>query len=416
VSDVDSERSERERIPGGYEPSEPAVTVRPDVASLHPFTDDEIAARISATRLVMRERGLAGLCLVSPENVYYLTGLNHQGYFAFTLLVLPLEGEPRLVTRAMERPTVAAQVRGCVHVTFADDEDPADAAVLAIRQVVAGPSRVGMEQASMYLPVSIWGRMRERLADLVWIDESGLVEAVRAVKSRAEVERIRCAAGISDRAIRAGITAVRSGVSEREVAAAVYRELVLGGSEPPGFAPLIRSRDILLHEHVTWQNHLLGHGDALFMELSASVGRYHAPLSRMVYVGKAPLGPERAAEIASHGLQAVGTALRPGAVTGEVYAAWQRVVDEGLGHARYRRHHCGYAVGIGFPPSWVGGSAVVGIRRSGNLVIREGMVFHVLSWILGQEPADYVLSDTVLVRGTGGELLTSTSRDPLVIS
>jgi Xaa-Pro dipeptidase len=91
-----------------------AVTTSPGVAPIHPLTADEIAARISATRLVMRERGLAALCLVSPENIYYLTGLNHQGYFAFTLLVLPLEGEPRLVTRAMERATVAAQVRDSV--------------------------------------------------------------------------------------------------------------------------------------------------------------------------------------------------------------------------------------------------------------------------------------------------------------
>jgi Xaa-Pro dipeptidase len=95
----------------------------------------------------------------------------------------------------------------------------------------------------------------------------------------------------------------------------------------------------------------------LFMELSASVGRYHAPLSRMVYLGKAPRGTERAAEIAAIGLDAIRTALRPGAVSGEVYAAWQQVIDDGLGHARHRRHHCGYAVGIGFPPSWVGGSA-----------------------------------------------------------
>jgi Xaa-Pro dipeptidase len=392
-----------------------AVTTSPGVAPIDPPSADEIAVRISATRSVMRERGLAALCLVGPENIYYLTGLNHQGYFAFTLLVLPLEGEPRLVTRAMERATVAAQVRDCLHVTFADDEDPADAAERAIRQVLASRSRVGMEQASMYLPVAVWERLRERLADLVWSDESDLVEGVRAVKSPAEIERIRRAAGISDRAIQAGMTAARSGVSEREVAAAVYRELVLAGSEAPGFAPLIRSREILLHEHVTWGDHLLGQGDALFMELSASVGRYHAPLSRMVYLGKAPRGTERAAEIAAIGLDAIRTALRPGAVSGEVYSAWQQVIDDGLGHARYRRHHCGYAVGIGFPPSWVGGSAVVGLRQGGNLVIREGMVFHVFSWILDQEPADYVLSDTALVSATGGELLTNTSRDPTVI-
>jgi Xaa-Pro dipeptidase len=393
-------------------PPDPIATATAQTAAL---TAEELAAHVSRTRSVMRQHGLTALCIVSPENVYYLLGLNHQGHFAFTLLVLPLDGEPLLVTRAMERPTVAAQVPGCVHVTFGDDEDPAAAAALAIRRVAGRGDRVGIERASMYLPVAIWERVRATLDELDWADGSGIVDGIRAVKTPAEIALVRRAAAISDRAIQAGIAAVGAGVTERAVAAAVYHELVRAGSEPPGIAPFIRARDRLLQEHVTWGDHALGPGDALFMELSASVGRYHAPLSRMVYLDRAPAGTDRAAEIALAGLEAVRASLRPGAVTADIYAAWQRVVDEGLGHSRYRRHHCGYLVGIGFPPSWVGGSAVVGIRSGGDLVVREGMVFHVLSWLLDQEPADYVVSDTILVTADGGEVLTATPREPLVV-
>jgi Xaa-Pro dipeptidase len=380
------------------------------------FTAEEFAARLHATRSVMQDRGLTALCVVSPENVYYLLGLNHQGYFAFTLLVLPLDGRPLLVTRAMERATVAAQVPGCAHVTYGDAEDPAATGERAVRQVATAGDRIGIECGSMFLPPAVWERMRARLPDLEWVDGSGIVEAVRAVKSPTEIGLVRRAAAISDRAVQAGIDAAATGVSERTVAAAVYHELLLAGSEHPGFPPLIRSRDILLQEHVTGpHDRVLAAGDAVFLELSGSVGRYHAPLSRMVYVGRPAAGTAHAAEIAIAGLEAVRAALRPGVVTGDVYATWQQVIDEGLGHARYRRHHCGYLVGIGFPPSWVGGGAVAGIRSGGDLVIRQGMVFHVLSWILDQEPADYVVSDTVLVTDSGGELLTSTPRDPIVV-
>jgi Xaa-Pro dipeptidase len=393
----------------------PPDPTAPAIAQAAALTAEELAAHVGRTRSVMREHGLTALCIVSPENVYYLLGLNHQGHFAFTLLVLPLDGEPLLVTRAMERPTVAAQVPGCVHVTFGDDEDPAAAAAQAIRRVAGRGDRVGIERASMYLPVAIWERVRATLDGLDWADGSGIVDGIRAVKTPAEIALVRRAAAISDRAIQAGIAAVGDGVTERAVAAAVYHELVRAGSEPPGMAPFIRARDRLLQEHVTWSDHALGPGDALFMELSASVGRYHAPLSRMVYLDRAPAGTDRAAEIALGALEAVRAALRPGAVSADVYAAWQRVVDEGLGHSRYRRHHCGYLVGIGFQPSWVGGSAVVGIRSGGVLVVREGMVFHVLSWLLDQEPADYVVSDTILVTADGGEVLTTTPREPLVV-
>jgi Xaa-Pro dipeptidase len=316
----------------------------------------------------------------------------------------------------MERVTVAAQVPGCVHVPYADDEDPAAAAADALRQVTRPGDRIGIERASMYLPVAIWEGMRDRLDDLEWADGSGMVDVPRAVKSPAEMELVRRAAAISDQAVQAGIAATRAGVTERTVAAAVYQELLLAGSDHPGIPPLIRSRDLLLQEHVIGpRDRVLTAGDALFMELSASVGRYHAPVSRMVYVGGVPAGTEQAAKIATDGLEAVRAALRPGAVAGEVYAAWQQVIDDGLGHSRYRRHHCGYLVGIGFPPSWVGGSSVVGLRAGSDLAIREGMVFHVLSWILDQQPADYILSDTVLVTASGGELLTSTPREPTIV-
>lgn len=170
-------------------------------------------------------------------------------------------------------------------------------------------------------------------------------------------------------------------MSEREIAAAVYHELIMDGTEPPGFAPLIRSSENLFQEHVSWSARLLGPGDTLFTELSASVARYHAPLTRMVHIVHAPAHATRSVELAMEGLLTICRALQPGAISGDVYGAWQEAIARGLGHASYQRQHCGYMIGIGFPPSWVGGSAVVGLRRGGDFQIREAMVFHVLSWL-----------------------------------
>jgi Xaa-Pro dipeptidase len=381
---------------------------------LTPFARDEYDARIARTRDRMARAGLDALVLSGPENIYYLTGLDHQGYFAVTLLVLPATGRPMIVARAMEATTLSAQVPDCDHVRFADDEDPAAVTARAVRSVAAPGSRVGVERGSMFFPLSVWEPLRQELSELQLVDGTGHVETLRQVKSAAEIARMREAARVSSRAVEVGAAAVRAGASQRDVAAAVYPELVLGGTEVPGFAPLIRSRSDLLQEHVTWSDRQVAENDALLFELSASVGRYHAPLTRMVYVDTPPPGTDEAAAIALAGLNAVCEALVPGALSTEVYAAWQHVVDEGLGHRSYRRHHCGYQVGIGFPPSWVGGAAVVGLRDGSHLRIEEGMTFHVLSWLLGQEPADYVVSDTVLVTPSGGELLTTTRRTPMV--
>ena len=235
------------------------------------------------------------------------------------------------------------------------------------------------------------------------------------MKSASEIDCIRRAAELSSSAMEAGLAAIRVGVDVQDVAAAIYTDLVGRGSEYPAMAPLIRFREALLQEHVTWRSRTVRPGDAIFVEMSASVGRYHAPLTRMAYVGEPPAGTEGAAEIARDGLAAVAEALVPGTPAGEVYAAWQRVVDKGLGHDRYRRHHCGYQIGIGFPPSWVGGPHVVGLRSDSQWEVRSGMTFHVLSWLLDQEPADFVVSDTVLATDDGGQLLTTVSREPIVV-
>ncbi len=379
------------------------------------FGEEEYEQRLAATRRLIAARDLDALLVFSPENIYYLTGLNHQGYFAFTMLVVTPDDPLVLVTRSMERATIVAQAPRVQHVGFRDDEEPADAAVRAVRERGLDTNRLGIERTTMFLPISIYVEMRADLDEVEFVDGSDIVEGLRAVKSPTEIDCIRNAAAISDRAVRAGIVAAGVGINEREVAAAIYRSMVLGGSEYPGFAPLVRSTEFLLHEHTTWRDRVLTPSDGLFMELSASVERYHAPLTRMIHVGRAPTGVERSAEIVTGALDAVLTAARPGATSGHVYDAWQRAVDEALGHDRYRRHHCGYMVGIGFPPSWVGGSSVVGLRSGSVLELQEGMVFHVLSWLLGTEHPDYGVSDTVLVTESGGELITSTGRDPIVI-
>ena len=140
----------------------------------------------------------------------------------------------------------------------------------------------------------------------------------------------------------------------------------------PGLqGPFIRSTARLGEEHTTWGDTRFDDGDAVFLELSGCVARYHAPLGRLD-----PCRP-RAGERARDGrgrrrtpsMRSLG-ALRPGALFRDVYAAWQGVVDR-AGLAHYRRHHCGYLVGIGVPPSWTGGNKVTGLRHDSDIVVRS---------------------------------------------
>jgi len=218
---------------------------------------------------------------------------------------------------------------------------------------------------------------------------------------------MREAARVSDAAAGAATGAMRAGGSEREVAAECQRAMILAGGTYPGFGPFIRSTARLGEEHTTWGDAHFQDGDAVFLELSGCVARYHAPLGRLVHVGRAPDDARAMARTTEEAFEAVLAALRPGALFREVYAAWQGVVDRaGLPH--YRRHHCGYLVGIGVPPSWTGGNKVTGLRGDSDIEVRTGMTFHVLSWMMGTGRGDFFLSNTVLLTENGPEVLTRT--------
>jgi Xaa-Pro dipeptidase len=314
-----------------------------------------------------------------------------------------------LVSRAMEAPTIRAQMPGYKHVTFADGGDPAEGVIGVLRDLVQPGQVLAMESQAMFFPPLLYDRIHRGLPSVIWMDGSDLLNEQRAVKSPYEIEQTRGAARVSDWALHAGLDAARPGVREYEVAAAIQHALLNAGGQQPGFPPLVRSTAMLDQEHVTWGPDCIVEGQGLFFELSGCVRRYHAPLSRTVYIGTAPPGARDAAGHALAGLYAALAALGPGALTGEVYAAWQREVTGPQRVAGPLRHHCGYLVGIGFPPSWVGGGEVPGIRPGGQVEIRVGMTFHLMSWI--RDPVPHVVSDTALVTADGAELLTTAPRE-----
>ncbi|HZT18885.1 MAG TPA: Xaa-Pro peptidase family protein [Dongiaceae bacterium] len=371
------------------------------------FTPGEYDARLAAVRRVMARRGADLLLLSAPENIFYLTGLDHWGYFAPHILIVPMEGEPILATRAMEKVTVANQVRNARFEGHGDEETVAEAVGRAFSSGGWRASRIGIEAWSSGLPHGLALALQRLAPSAAWIDLSGLVDELRLVKSPAEQACLRAAARVSDAGAAAAIEAARAGASESHIAAECERAMIEAGGSFPGFGPFIRSTARLGEEHTTWSDTRLADGDALFLELTGCVARYHAPLGRLVHIGRAPKEAHEMAAVCQAAFEAVLGALKEGALARDVYAAWQGVVDR-AGLAHYRRHHCGYMVGIGFPPSWTGGNKVTGLRRDSDIVIRTGMSFHVLSWLMGTGRGDFFLSNAVLLGEGGPEVLTRT--------
>ena len=367
---------------------------------------EEYGQRLDALRRDMAVRGLDVALLSQPENVFYLTGLDHWGYFTPHLLIVPAEGEIVLVTRAMERVTVENQVEVARFVGHSDSETAADAAARVLGGI-GRRRRIGIESWSSGLPHGLALRLTETVPGAAWTDMTGAVDALRRRKSPAEQDCLRQAARISDAAAVAAIDAIRDGAREADIAAECQRAMTAAGGTYPGFGPFIRPGARLGEEHTSWGDGAVRKGEAVFLELSGCFRRYHAPLGRLIFIDGAPDGTREMEAVCRRAFDAVLGALVPGRRARDVYAAWQGVVDA-AGLAHYRRHHCGYMVGIGVPPSWTGGNTVTGLRHDSDLPIEEGMSFHVLSWLMGAGRGDYFLSNTVLLTAAGPEVLTRT--------
>ena len=378
----------------------------------NPFSDNELARRVAAVRAEMAARDIDIAVLSAPESVFYLTGLDHWGYFAPHHLIVPPEGEMVLVTRAMERVTIENQVRNARFSGHSDSVTPASH--LAQELAALKGRRLGFEVNSNGLTFAAGREVVATLGLTDWDDITTLTHTLRLVKSDEEQALMRAAAKASDAGTLAAIAAIHDGAAEAEVAAECTAAMIRAGSNPPGFGPFIRPEHRIAEEHTTWGDGTYKAGGRVMLELAGCVSRYHAPMGRLIHIGQIRDEDAAMAEISKRAFEASLNGLRPGRKAREVYADWQAVVDD-AGMPQYRRHHCGYLVGLGMAPSWTGGNSVTGLRHDSDLELREGMTFHLLSWFTETGRGDFFVSNTALLGANGPELLTRAPMGPTVV-
>jgi Xaa-Pro dipeptidase len=215
------------------------------------FPDEEFAARREKLCAAMAAAVLDGLVVSTPENIFYLTGLDHQGFFALHLLIVTSAGEMTLIARAMERVTVEDQVSGARFVGYADNEDPARLACAVLCDCGLAGAHIGIEKGSLFLPPLVYEALLAGTPRATWLDGSRLVDELRLVKSPREIAYTRQAAAVTDAMLQAAIAAAAPGVNEREVAAETHRAMIRAGGGTPGFGPFIRPTPRLGQEHTT---------------------------------------------------------------------------------------------------------------------------------------------------------------------
>ncbi|MAM89663.1 MAG: peptidase M24 [unclassified Hahellaceae] len=365
-----------------------------------PFAEYE--RRLSELRSHIAERQLDAVVITDPENIMYLTDYQTTGYSFFQAIVVPLEDEPFMITRALEESNIFARTWVERTRPYPDTGDAIQMLVDALREYGLANKRIGYERNSYFFPAYQQDFVHTTLAGAKLLDCFGIVEQSRLRKSPVEIEVMRKAAIATEAGMKAGIEACQPGVTENEVGAAISAAMFRAGGEPPAVMPYVTSGPRTMIGHATWEGRELQAGEHVFLEVGGCYRRYHTAMMRTVVLGDLSSSMYKAQERMKLALEAVHEQFQVGMTVSDADNLIRNIITHNDVGARLITRS-GYSIGIAFPPSWDEGY-IVSLKQGESAILQEGMTFHVIPWMWGVDGDKTCgISDTIQITREGCE-------------
>lgn len=363
----------------------------------------------------LKKDGLDALLVTNPVNVTYLTGFaGEASYLVLTPKATILVTDPRFQEQVAEEcPTLD------VHVRPHDKTTPEAAGEVLAK---AGAKNVALE--ADHVTVRFAETIRDAAPKSTFTTVNGRVEALRAVKDPSEVEHIRAAIRVAERAFGMFKATLREADTEKDLVNALDGYLRRAGARRPAFDVIaaIGERGSLPHAPPT--DRQLGDGSKLLIDWGADLGyksditrTFRSPFgavpTRRNKVERVKFNLDELHAIVCQAQDAAAAACRHGALAKDVDAAARKVMaaaklrddrSRDWKLDQYFTHGLGHGLGLEvheFPR----------IRANSPDVLETGMVITL-------EPAFYIpgwggirIEDDFLVTKEGVIRLTTLPRD-----
>lgn len=370
------------------------------------FPAAEYAGRVARARQALAKAGIDAMIVTGPENIFWLTGQQTPGYYTFQALVLPVDGDPVFVIRQLEYFNFISNTFIADAEIYQDGTDPLGVLCRLVAARGLAGKRIAIDKRGWFLPIAVYEALTAELGAVH--DGAGLIEALRAVKSPAEVEKIAAAAAYVDAGMRAGLAAVKAGARDNDLVAAMMGAAIAAGSEYVGMEPLVSVGRRTGVPHGTWRRGTLGADEPAFLEMAACHDRYHAALMRSAWVGAMPAEAVEMDKVCQDALAAALDAIRPGEPCEAAHLACQAVIDR-AGYTDAFRKRTGYSIGISFAPDW-GEGGILSLYTGVKTPFEPGMTFHIPPALRIYGRFTVGVSETVVVTETGHRVLGTIPR------
>jgi Xaa-Pro aminopeptidase len=268
-----------------------------------------------------------------------------------------------------------------------------------LAQACRGLDRVGVDPGSV-----THARWAELVARLPVVPAAGVVARCRRAKDPGEIARIELACGIADEALATVAPRLGDGLTETDVRDELEYLMRRLGADGPSYPTIVASGP----EHAARPHHepvrrRLDAGDTVIIDVGALVDGLHSDMTRSYVLGDPTAEQQEVYDLVLSAQLAGLTAVRAGAISGEVDAAC-RELFAAAGRADWYLHSTGHGVGLDIheDPFHAPGSTAVLV--AGDVVTVEPGLYR--SGFGG-----FRVEDLVVVTDTGCRILTQTPKD-----
>ena len=294
------------------------------------FSNAEYVRRYAAVRQVAAEQALTAVVCYGarsgPGFVEYLTDFSprHEGY-----LVVPRQGDPTLFVQLYNHVPDARRISRLLDTRWGGpDSIQSLAENLHERGLVSG--RIGLVGL---IPFQRHAALQHALPKVEWVDVSGRLGRLRWIKSDEELNLIRRAARLTDKAVAALAEQVRPGMRDCDLPQILQNAVASdGGQIDLAFIASTPMRDPSIG--VPAQNlsaREIQRGDVIITEIGIARDGYAGQIQRPFAVQEPPT-PEYQGlyDVALEAYQKIAAVIRPGATEQDVLTAADVIGQRGL--------------------------------------------------------------------------------------
>lgn len=359
--------------------------------------------RFAALRSAMHAAGLDAAAIVPGANFQYLTGARFDAMDRPTILIVPRDGEPRLVLPMLIESTWAKLGSDLVVHQWRDEEgyDGAFAAALNGLEV----KRLGVEAKIMRVFEEM--AIRRALPGAEIVDGHQAISSGRLKKNSQEILALRRAIAISEAALEATLKHVRIGVTERHIEKVLLTQLFACGAEALAFIPVVSAGPQTAETHTPAGEYKVREGDTVLFDFGASFEGYRADLTRTVFVGEPSIVARHLYETVREANRLGRATARPGISAGQLDDTVLRFL-EGSEFRSNILHKTGH--GLGLDPH----EAPV-IMRGNDQLLEPGMVITIEPGLYAPGVRGVRIEDDILITESGAECLSSFPRELRVV-